>query len=72
MVFSLATLPCGVGLLFIYWFPHVTLKLIATKCSMTHATHVLLKVCTILQCINVMYLNNQFKTHVENSIVECY
>ena len=47
MVFSLATLPCGVGLLFIYWFPHVTLKLIAYKCSMTCATHVLLKVCTI-------------------------
>ena len=44
LVFSLATLPCGVGLLFVYWFPHVTLKLIAYKCSMECATYILLKV----------------------------
>lgn len=44
VIFSLATLPCGLGLLLSYWFPHIILKLIASKCPMEQATHLLLKV----------------------------
>lgn len=44
LLYPLAALPVGLGLLMAYWFPHYWLKLTAFPCSLDVATYVIVKV----------------------------
>lgn len=44
LLYPLAALPVGLGLLMAYWYPHHWLKLTASPCSLDIATYVIVKV----------------------------
>ena len=44
LFYPLAVLPCGVGLLLAYWFPHAWIRLTCSPASLLSATFVLVKV----------------------------
>ena len=50
LLYPLAALPAGLGLLAAYWFPAMWLKLTAYRCSLASATHVIVKVCSHWHC----------------------
>ena len=43
MLYPLAALPAGLGLLVAYWFPYLWLRLTGYRCSLTTASYVIVK-----------------------------
>ena len=45
ILYPIAALPLGVGLLLAYWFPHLWIRLTCWKCPLPNANYVIVKVC---------------------------
>lgn len=56
MLYPLAVLPLGLGLLIGYWFPHHWLRLTGWVCSLHMAAYVIVKVDEVTNTLRVILL----------------